>query len=231
MKQIAVGKLHIGEQFAVAGHQYIVLDRIGPGVLSIEADQLGCRPFGKKNDFRTSSIREYLHGEYLDELAEIRGSILPMTIDLKETNGGREYGYHSCDVGMLTLEQYIKYAEHIPLASDWWWLATPWGTPDSRSPNTSGSSNAWRVCAGGVVSSNSSSGASIGVRPALLFASDLLVSIEAPTVELSDEDIEAFGKTIGQRVLDEMPEGTVKELADAIGGFCKALAEKFRSAL
>ena len=153
MKQMAVGKVHRGDTFTVAGHEYIVLDNSSAGVLALESDTLDCMAFGKANDWRTSAIREYLNGEYLDELTENgidpERDLLMQNIDLKATDGSREYGFDPCYVGLLTLEQYTRYNEHIPLANEPWWLATPWGTPEGRSPYTYSSAFAWLINAGG----------------------------------------------------------------------------------
>jgi hypothetical protein len=165
--------------FTVAGHEYVALDQINGGVFCLTVKSIGNFRFGRSNDWRTSTIREYLNRDHVETLKANglpEGVLLPLIIDLKDTSGGREYGYDTCEVGLLTLEQYIKYAEHIPLVEDAaWWLATPWGTPASRSPYTSSSSFAWLVYTSGGLSGYGAS-ATDGVRPALVLPSSLLVS-------------------------------------------------------
>ena len=77
---------------------------------------------------------------------------------------------------MLTLRQYGKYWRLIPKADVPWWLATPYGTPNS-SPYTHNGSNVWSV---GTVGSRIYNwySYSYGVRPVLCFSSALLVSVE-----------------------------------------------------
>jgi len=207
MKTVEVGKIRRGEMFSVAGHEYVALEITEVGVLSIERASLTRMELGKTNDWRNSKIRDYLQTDYMASLVE-KGfnpeMALPLVIDLKATDGSREYGYDSCKVGLLTLEQYTRYNEYIPLDECSWWLATPWGTPHTRSPHTLDSSLAWFVSTNGVSSvyywTNS-----YGVRPALLFASTLLVS---PIDENEDEDVKIperieldtmFGKVVAEK--------------------------------
>ena len=80
----------------------------------------------------------------------------------------------------MTLEQYGKYQDIIPLADDWWCLATPWRTPNPgglRSPYTSNTNSVWDVYSDGDYVDVDAAYTG-GIRPALYFASDLLVSIE-----------------------------------------------------
>jgi len=204
VKQLTVGKLRQGEVFKVAGHEYVVLDHVGEGVLALESNVLEkTMPFGETNDWRESPIREYLNGEYLNDLEKNGielGDILPLTIDLKETNGGREYGHDTCQAGLLTLEQYCKYCEHIPLADDWWWLATPWATPNGRSPLAAGSRSARGVNTSGALSNNFAFNGSLGVRPLLIFLSSLFVPIDGDDAGSADKDLDGLADKVAARV-------------------------------
>ena len=178
MREVTLGTLMPGDSFAVAGHKFVVLTKSQEEVLCISHKFVKTMAFGASNDWRNSAIKGYLNGEFLESLVENgldEDMIIPINIDLKATNGGREYGYDTCEIGLLTLEQYIRYAEYIPLADNWWWLATPWGTPNDRSPSINGSAVAWLVNTDGNGSSDSSSLA-LGIRPALVLSSSLLVS-------------------------------------------------------
>jgi|GEM_PF-3715760 len=142
-----LSELSPGDKFTTGLHEYIVLDKnvycedpkdlLRMGVLVVESECFDSVQFGEINDWRKSPIRERLNGKYLDELIKNgvdSGAILPFKIDLKEANGGCEYGYDICRVGLLTLEQQIKYAELIPLDHEkgGWWLVTPFNTPNGR---------------------------------------------------------------------------------------------------
>ena len=66
----------------------------------------------------------------------------------------------------LTLRQYGKFKDIIPLLDDWWWLATPLWTRWLRSPSTNYTNLAWLVNTNGNCS-NYYCSSSYGVRPAL----------------------------------------------------------------
>lgn len=184
MKQIQVRKVPYGETFSVFGDKFVALDYINGNVLAIRKEIWKNAPFdtGGVNDLRTASITGHLV-EYFLGLCKQGASddTIPMNvIDLKATDGSREYGTFGMRAGLLTLEQYGKYQDIIPLADDWWCLATPWRTPNPgglRSPGTGGTNGVWGVNSNGVYG-NGDATLTYGVRPALYFTSDLLVSIE-----------------------------------------------------
>ena len=184
MKQIQVRKVPYGETFSVFGDKFVALDYINGKVLAIRKEIWKNAPFdtGGVNDLRTASITGHLV-QYFEDLCKNGASdeTVPMnTIDLKATDGSREYGTFGMRAGLLTLEQYGKYQDIIPLADDWWCLATPWRTPNPgwlRSPRTSSTNRVWSVSSYGVYDYYDATG-TYGIRPALYFTSDLLVSIE-----------------------------------------------------
>ena len=184
MKQIQVRKVPYGETFSVFGDKFVALDYINGNVLAIRKEIWKNAPFdtGGVNDLRTASITGHLV-EYFLGLCKQGASddTIPMNvIDLKATDGSREYGTFGMRAGLLTLEQYGKYQDIIPLADDWWCLATPWRTPNPgglRSPYTNYTNLVWIVNSDGQYLDHFAK-VTYGVRPALYFASDLLVSIE-----------------------------------------------------
>lgn len=184
MKQIQVRKVPYGETFSVFGDKFVALDYINGNVLAIRKEIWKTAPFdtGGVNDLRTASITGHLVEYFLDLCKQgASDDTIPMNmIDLKATDGSREYGTFGMRAGLLTLEQYGKYQDIIPLADDWWCLATPWRTPNPgwlRSPFTYLTNYVWYVYSGGGCGSDDATGA-YGIRPALYFTSDLLVSIE-----------------------------------------------------
>ena len=184
MKQIQVRKVPYGETFSVFGDKFVALDYINGKVLAIRKEIWKNAPFdtGGVNDLREASITGHLV-EYFLGLCKQGASddTIPMNvIDLKATDGSREYGTFGMRAGLLTLEQYGKYQDIIPLADDWWCLATPWRTPNPgglRSPYTNYTNVVWIVNSDGQYLDHFAK-VTYGVRPALYFASDLLVSIE-----------------------------------------------------
>lgn len=179
MKRIELRKVPCGETFTVFGEEYVVLDHVDGGVLSIR------KGIWKKATFDRNGNSNLAQADMRDTLAEYteflksRGmkdsDCLVQHIDLKATDGTRVYGYLDCTVALLTLEQYGKYKEIIPKADDWWWLATPVWTRWLRSPGTNYADYVWLVYSdGGYI--GWSAGNSYGVRPVLTFSSCLLVS-------------------------------------------------------
>lgn len=193
MKKMKLTDVPVGKNFEIWGHAYTVLDGDDKGVFVLETDAVCELPFREDevdykvapNDFRDSSVRAYLEGDYLEELvkagAELGRDILEMVLDLKCTLGQDEYGVARVHAGLLTLKQYGKYYDIIPRIDTTYWLATPGKTP-SRSPSTSYTDDVWYVSSDGNYNNWGYSGA-CGVRPALTLSSSLLVSVECDEEE------------------------------------------------
>lgn len=179
MENIELRKVPCGETFTVFGEEFVLLDHVDGGVLSIRKE------IWKKAVFDRSGNSNLAQADMRDTLAEYTellksrgmkdGDCLVQHIDLKTTDGTRVYGYLDCTVALLTLEQYGKYKEIIPKVEGWWWLATPVWTRWLRSPLTLGTSSVWFVDSDGSYDSWGAS-FSLGVRPLLTFSSCLLVS-------------------------------------------------------
>lgn len=179
MKKMELRRVPYGMAFQAFGDEFVALDYINGGVLAIRRDIWKNAAFDDNgvNDLRGASITDGL-AEYLRKLLDggaDTGDILEMSIDLKAVDGTREYGRYDNHVGLLTLEQYGKYQHIIPDVDGPWWLATPWRTPGEK---FGGAANALSVNAHGYWSISRCSNAGCAIRPALLFSSSLLVSIE-----------------------------------------------------
>lgn len=188
-RQTILKNISVGKTFEVWGKKFTVLKQDEDKVFVLAAEFATTVQFREEdkeyrvapNDFRDSSIKEYLNGEYIDGLvaagADRNEDIFPLTVDLKCTMGQREYGTDTVEAGLLTLEQYGEFYDIIPLIeADWWCLATPWKTP-SRSPHTDYTNYVWIVHTNGD-GGNGSYSNSYGVRPALNLSPFLLVSYE-----------------------------------------------------
>lgn len=179
MENIELRKVPCGETFTVFGEEFVLLDHVDGGVLSIRKE------IWKKAVFDRSGNSNLAQADMRDTLAEYTellksrgmkdGDCLVQHIDLKTTDGTRVYGYLDCTVALLTLEQYGKYKEIIPKVEGWWWLATPVWTRWLRSPYTYDTYDVWGVGSNGDYYYWHASG-SLGVRPLLTFSSCLLVS-------------------------------------------------------
>ena len=184
LKSVTLGDVKNGGIFRALGKEFVKLDADEHGCLVLAKDIWTKMPFREgddpecPNDLRRSEIMSYL-GNRLAEFTE-KGTpldiFIPFKIDLQDTTGQTEYGTVEYRIGLLTLRQYGKYWRLIPKADVPWWLATPYGTPNS-SPLTSRSYYVW------FVKSDGSYGLwdvdnTYGVRPVLCFSSALLVSVE-----------------------------------------------------
>ena len=179
MKKMELRRVPYGTAFQAFGDEFVALDYIDGGVLAIRRDIWKNAAFDDNgvNDLRGASITDGL-AEYLRKLMDggaDGGDILEMSIDLKAVDGTREYGRYDTCVGLLTLEQYGKYQHIIPDVDGPWWLATPWRTPGEK---FGGATRALFVITNGFWSYSFCSHAGYAIRPALLFSSSLLVSIE-----------------------------------------------------
>lgn len=184
LKSVTLGDVKNGGIFRALGKEFVKLDADEHGCLVLAKDIWTKMPFREgddpecPNDLRRSEIMSYL-GNRLAEFTE-KGTpldiFIPFKIDLQDTTGQTEYGTVEYRIGLLTLRQYGKYWRLIPKADVPWWLATPYGTPNS-SPYAGNSGFVWNV------ESDGSSdywyyGSIFGVRPVLCFSSALLVSVE-----------------------------------------------------
>lgn len=184
LKSVTLGDVKNGGIFRALGKEFVKLDADEHGCLVLAKDIWTKMPFREgddpecPNDLRRSEIMSYL-GNRLAEFTE-KGTpldiFIPFKIDLQDTTGQTEYGTVEYRIGLLTLRQYGKYWRLIPKADVPWWLATPYGTPNS-SPYTSSSGRVWGVDAGGSHYYDWYN-FSYGVRPVLCFSSALLVSVE-----------------------------------------------------
>lgn len=178
-KTITLNKVPRGEVFTAFDEDFVVLDHVDGGVFCIRKDIWKNAVFDTNacNKLSEASILNSLE-EYtalLDERGAKDDDILFTRTDLKATDGTRVYGWYEGKVSLLTLEQYGKYKEIIPLVDEWWWLATPVWTWWLRSPYTSNTYYVWLVVSNGGYNGDLAS-SSWGVRPVLTFSSLLLVS-------------------------------------------------------
>lgn len=184
LKSVTLGNVKNGGIFKALGKEFVKLDVDEHGCLVLAKDIWTKMPFREgddpecPNNLRRSEIMSYL-GNRLAEFTE-KGTpldtFIPFKIDLQDTTGQTEYGIIECRIGLLTMRQYGKYWRLIPKADVPWWLATPYGTPNS-SPLTNNTNSVWYV------NTDGSSGVSwcshsYGVRPVLCFSSTLLVSVK-----------------------------------------------------
>ncbi len=123
--------------------------------------------------------------------------VLLREVDLTAVNGSTEYGLLMCKVAPLTLDEYRRLRDIIPLPESWEWFATPWSTPAVNEDDT------WvagLITSGNVYGNGYSH--SYGSRPAFLIPSDYTVEVdeENPLEQFSLNDLLA---EINRRVTSE----------------------------
>ena len=173
---VALKTIEAGERFTFNGQKFIALEQLEEGTLAITEECIEDRAFNDRrqeilNDWKTSSLREYLNKEYLEAQLD-EEALLEMEVDLTADDGLDDYGKDKCKVALLSLDQYRKYRKVLgePI-EDWWWLVTPYST----------ASNGFSRHVRFVGSGGSSIGTSAyyglrGVRPLCTLKSEILVS-------------------------------------------------------
>lgn len=126
-------KLEIGDTFDLIGLKWKILDKTGAGYMCLAETLEDEKQFDKNSsDWKKSSLREYLNGEFLEKLSGAVGkeNIISFERDLLSLDGQTEYGSCEDKVSLLTVDEYRRYRNMIPNTDDsWWWLITPWSTP------------------------------------------------------------------------------------------------------
>lgn len=226
-----IGALKPGTIFTFAEERFVVLEQMEDGVFCLLAQSNKSVPFNDKDgaEDRNNYIGSTLEDEIKAWLAALpktdadEKAILPFAVDLSCTDRSKSYGEITVKAAPLTLWQYGKYKEIIPLnEDDWWWLVTPWACRWLRSPRTSSTNGAWLVHTNGsCVSSRCSS--SFGVRPALKLSSELSVSVEGddeedkscecdnPYVDLARVDTLTLIREVERRISEKAASGAQNE--------------------
>ena len=176
MKKYAV--LHEpGDIVTLAGTRFVVLDVERRGSLPdslflLALESVGASEFGSSNNYAESDLKKAVD-KWLEDMGK-RGldnaKLIPREIDLTTLDGSGCYGKLSVKAAPLTLDEARKYADIIPNAERWCWLATGWSGPSKSDGDLAlyvNSNGGWN---------GSSCSSSCGIRPALILPSTLLVS-------------------------------------------------------
>lgn len=175
--------LNPGEHFIYNNIEFICLDIIDGNYLAMTAKPWQEMPFDAdngKNDWRKSTLRKYLNGEFLEKFN--RGGLLPFVSDLTSDDGMKDYGTSEDFIALLSCDLYRKYREFMPKYNTWVWTITPW----SCLPG--GACLVRFVTADGSLSLHYANDA-LGVAPACVFSSkNLKLRRQAHLVEVNDND-------------------------------------------
>lgn len=195
---VKIKDLAPGAFFDIGPAKALILEHFTNGkTLLVTQEPIGDRPFTvapfnyrrqddkNPNDFSCSSLRNDLNTDFLSAVAA--GGVIPIdriadtAWDLSDHQGGTGYGTVTCQIGLLTPDQYVKYINAGLLPEDYWdgweWTITP---------HAGHAYYARTVYTGGRLSSNSAWYGYYGVRPAFFVDSEILLSLEEDEVDLAD---------------------------------------------
>lgn len=202
MKKYAV--LHEpGDIVTLAGTRFVVLDVERRGSLPdslflLALESVGASEFGSSNNYAESDLKKAVD-KWLEDMGK-RGldnaKLIPREIDLTTLDGSGCYGKLSVKAAPLTLDEARKYADIIPNAERWCWLATGWSGPSKSDGDLAlyvNSNGGWYR------DDCSDSG---GSRPALKIPSDLLLD-SADKPDLSEVPTDTLLEEIRRRVVDK----------------------------
>jgi hypothetical protein len=155
-----------GTVVSIAGRKWEVLDNLEGGILCLHHEILCDKEFDEDNcnNWKNSSLREWLNRTFLRQLKEEMNSQQPgqYCSNLVTDDGLRDYGVSVDRVFLLSADQYREYRRFISNADDIWWLITADSTCNNyvRCVSTDGSLNGGYACYG-----------NRGVRPACMLPS------------------------------------------------------------
>ena len=193
----AVMNIAAGQRVKFHNEPCLVLEHRQNGTLLMTCNQIEAK-FGGSNNYAKSALAKHLNSTFLEALTENHADeVLLREVDLTAVNGSTEYGLLMCKVAPLTLDEYRRLRDIIPLPESWEWFATPWSTPAVNEDDT------WvaGLRANGYVGLSSYNN-SFGSRPAFLIPSDYAVEVdeENPLEQFSLNDLLA---EINRRVTSE----------------------------
>lgn len=186
IKNMELAQVRRGESFILDGVKFVKLDEDAHASFVLTADVFPKHiPFEHKDAERKD--HDNFVGSYLQKHVDIwlhqghpniSKAVVERPINLLSMCGETVYGTPCVFGRVLTLDEYRRYRKYIPLASDWYWLAT------SYSPCSGSVSDAYYVYSAGGVGSYGVCYGYYCARPALYLESSILVSVEVETDDI-----------------------------------------------
>ena len=182
-KNMELCRVRQGEAFTFDGVRFVKLDESAGAAFVVAEDvMLENIPFEREDAERedhNNYIGSNLEREGIRWLREQHpatfGAAVQRPIDLTTMDGMTDYGMPTVTVRALTIDEYRKYRQFIPLASKPYWLATGWTT---KSSPYSDANLAYYVNTDGTLGYNLVYYAYFAARPALYLKSSILVSVD-----------------------------------------------------
>ena len=198
IKNMELAQVRRGESFILDGVKFVKLDEDAHASFVLTADVFPKHiPFEHKDAERKD--HDNFVGSYLQKHVDIwlhqghpniSKAVVERPINLLSMCGETVYGTPCVFGRVLTLDEYRRYRKYIPLASDWYWLAT------SYSPYSSYNNYAYYVYTDGSVNYYSVYYGSFCARPALYLESSILVSVEVETDDIKKAGGKIFGASL-----------------------------------
>lgn len=116
-----------GEHFNYKGKEFVALGVEQGGLLAVVAHELDeeyAFDEDNKNDWRISSLRKLLNGDYLEEFD--KNDLFPFVSDLTADDGTTDYGTSEDYIFLLSDNLRRKYRAYIPKYDNWVWSITPY---------------------------------------------------------------------------------------------------------
>ena len=187
IKNMELAQVRRGESFILDGVKFVKLDEDAHASFVLTADVFPKHiPFEHKDAERKD--HDNFVGSYLQKHVDIwlhqghpniSKAVVERPINLLSMCGETVYGTPCVFGRVLTLDEYRRYRKYIPLASDWYWLAT------SYSPHSSNDYYACNVSTDGSVYVDDCVFSGFDcARPALYLESSILVSVEVETDDI-----------------------------------------------
>nr|DAK50768.1 MAG TPA: hypothetical protein [Caudoviricetes sp.] len=125
----SINEIKAGDHFEYKGIEWVCLDVGNKIAFAVAAKAIANMPFNDEyedgcNNWRTSSLRKWLNGEFLDENFD-KGALLANFSTLTADNGDDKYGTVEDYVTLIDCDQYRKYRKFMPKYDDWVWTLTP----------------------------------------------------------------------------------------------------------
>lgn len=125
----SINEIKAGDHFEYKGIEWVCLDVGNETAFAVAAKVIANMPFNDEyedgcNNWRTSSLRKWLNGEFLDKNFD-KGALLADFSTLTADNGDNKYGFVEDYVTLLSCDQYRKYRKFMPKYDDWVWTLTP----------------------------------------------------------------------------------------------------------
>lgn len=171
-----LSEVKIGQAFRVADIEFVKMAENNEGTVVVAKECVFYSTYGKNNNFAESKILEKLSKEVLPKIETAVGTenVLEFKTDLTSLDGLKTYGNMISKISIPTFDFYRDNVELFDKykLKEWWWLATPDTTPEHYNDR-------WCRCVspGGGMNYGIYN-CSGGVRPVLVFVSDIFVSSE-----------------------------------------------------